>query len=58
MGQKVILIQLYEELLKAYGSQGWWPINNIYKKRNSLTNEEKFEIIIGAILTQHSPFGC
>lgn len=34
--------------------QGWWPINNIYKKRTSLTNNEKFEIIIGAILTQNT----
>ncbi len=48
------LVQIYQTLLKEYGSQGWWPINNDYKKRNSLTNEEKFEIIIGAILTQNT----
>jgi len=46
--------EIYNILFQNYGSQGWWPINNIYKKRNSLTNEEKFEIIIGAILTQNT----
>ena len=45
---------IYQRLLQQYGSQGWWPINNIYKKRTSLSNEEKFEIIIGAILTQNT----
>lgn len=54
MGRKVTLTQVYEELLKAYGPQGWWPINGVYKKRTSFTNEEKFEIIIGAILTQNT----
>ena len=48
------IINVYEVMLQEYGSQGWWPINNVYKKRNSLTNEEKFEIIIGTILTQNT----
>ncbi len=46
--------RIYKMLLENYGSQGWWPINTIYKKRISLTNEEKFEIIVGAILTQNT----
>ena len=45
---------IYQTLLSHYSPQGWWPIDNIYKKRDSLTNEEKFEIIIGAILTQNT----
>lgn len=45
---------IYQTLLENYFSQGWWPINNIYRKRISLTNEEKFEIIVGAILTQNT----
>ncbi len=45
---------IYQTLLSNYSPQGWWPINNVYKKRYSLTNEEKFEIIIGAILTQNT----
>lgn len=46
--------QIYQTLLKTYSSQGWWPINNVYKKRKNLTNEERFEIIVGAILTQNT----
>ncbi len=45
---------IYKVLLKNYRQQGWWPINNEYKKRQRLTNDEKFEIIIGAILTQNT----
>ncbi len=45
---------VYQTLLENYSPQGWWPINTVYKKRLSLSNEEKFEIIIGAILTQNT----
>lgn len=48
------ITDIYNILLQAYNPQGWWPINTIYKKRTSLTNEEKFEIIVGAILTQNT----
>src|SRR3989338_2938349 len=51
---KLTISSLYTTLLQNYGSQGWWPIYSVYKKRNSLTNEEKFEIIVGAILTQNT----
>lgn len=46
--------EIYNLLFQNYGPQGWWPINNEYKKRKNLTNEEKFEIIVGAILTQNT----
>ena len=47
-------ISIYNTLFENYGPQGWWPINNEYKKRKNLTQEEKFEIIVGAILTQNT----
>jgi endonuclease-3 related protein len=38
----LIYPQMYERLLSAFGSQGWWPADS------------KFEIMIGAILTQNT----
>lgn len=46
--------QVYDELLRAYDSQGWWPINNEYKKRGILSDAEKFEVIVGSLLTQNT----
>ncbi|MBI5073202.1 endonuclease [Candidatus Woesearchaeota archaeon] len=46
--------QVYNELLRVYSHQGWWPINNEYKKRSTLSDTEKFEIIVGALLTQNT----
>ena len=52
------IIQIYKELKKRYGPQGWWPIVNnktliceygICAPRNEA---ESLEISIGAILTQ------
>lgn len=37
--------QIYKQLLKAYGPQGWWPVT---------TDNAVFEIITGAILTQNT----
>ncbi len=51
---KSTALSVYQHLLSNYSPQGWWPINNIYKKREKLTNDEKFEIIVGAILTQNT----
>ena len=48
---------LYNRLLRAYGPQGWWPINNHYHPGDNTfprTEEERFEICIGAILTQNT----
>lgn len=36
------LIWVYETLLRAYGPQGWWP------------GETPFEVMVGAVLTQHT----
>jgi len=35
-----VLLKIYERLLEKYGPQRWWPA------------EERFEVIVGAILTQ------
>ena len=50
------LFQLYHDLYSEYGPQGWWPINTTYYKEDySEKNEnEKFEIAVGAILTQNT----
>jgi len=43
---KKMLIKIYELLLKHFGKQNWWPVVNKKNKR--------FEIIVGAILTQNT----
>lgn len=60
------LIDIYDSLLEAYGEQGWWPIrsrkNSIYfnnggyhpGERICLSLADKFEISVGAILTQNT----
>ena len=52
------LPELYENLFKAYSPQGWWPIQGVYEKHNNhirvLTEKERFEICLGAILTQNT----
>ena len=55
-------LKVYQQLLKCFGPQGWWPvarngsaepkhIPGRYRLRNDL---EKFEVCIGAILTQNT----
>lgn len=53
--------QLYQELLKKYGKQGWWPVikgcKSFYHPGNYSTpnkEEERFQIAIGAILAQNT----
>ena len=36
------LIDIYDQLLSEYGPQGWWPA------------ESRFEIVVGALLTQNT----
>ena len=50
------LKSIYDELYEKHGPQGWWPINNRYNKNNfsEKTEQEKFEISVGAILTQNT----
>ncbi len=42
------LEKIYENLFKHFGPQNWWPVLN---KKN---NDPRFEIIVGAILTQNT----
>ena len=49
--------EIYNILLEKFGKQGWWPIlTRGYSEDNSireLSEEERFEISLGAILTQN-----
>lgn len=58
---------LYELLLEAYGPQGWWPLSSLAGRRGfdergyhpgidtyPRTEAQRFEIILGAILTQNT----
>lgn len=46
--------RLYKNLLRTHGPQGWWPIDGVYKRRARLTPAQRFEIMVGAILTQNT----
>ncbi len=55
------LMDVYNILKSKYGEQNWWPIvedqNCLYKKEfmeRERTEEEIFEIMVGAILTQNT----
>jgi endonuclease-3 related protein len=51
------LNQIYRKLLGKYRSQGWWPVNGKYYPgdyAHPKNEKERFEIIIGAILTQNT----
>ncbi len=55
MNAKVMAI--YEALLKHYGPQGWWPVLGSYHPGDygyPRNEEEAFEIIAGAVLTQNT----
>ena len=55
MNAKVMAI--YEALLKHYGPQGWWPVLGSYHPGDygyPRNEEETFEIIAGAVLTQNT----
>ncbi|NLG95145.1 MAG: endonuclease III domain-containing protein [Acetomicrobium flavidum] len=48
---------IYEALLKHYGPQGWWPVAGSYHPGDygvPKNEEETFEIIAGAVLTQNT----
>jgi endonuclease III related protein len=48
-----LIRKIYDLLLLKYGPQGWWPVSKKYDGRIP-NNREKFEIAIGAILTQNT----
>lgn len=60
LNMKKIINSVYKTLLSIYGKQGWWPIievaagKSVYSERKELKNIERFEIIIGALLTQNT----
>jgi endonuclease-3 related protein len=43
--------KVFNILLKEFGPQGWWPVNGKYNG-GPKTDSERFEVCIGAILTQ------
>jgi len=56
-------LEVYKKLLHKFGPQCWWPTTSSgeivpkYRKRNTygkLSDREKFEICVGAILTQNT----
>mgnify|MGYP001575669351 CR=1 FL=1 len=53
-------LEIYKKLYKHFGPQGWWPIFDKktgrceYRERKNLSNAHKFEICLGAILTQNT----
>ncbi|MBP1661872.1 MAG: uncharacterized protein H6P94_121 [Thermoplasmatales archaeon] len=48
----ISLEKLYDILLTAFGGQHWWPIDVSYHQKQH--SDPRFEIIIGAILTQNT----
>ncbi len=52
------MIEIYQNLLEKYGTQGWWPISGIGYHKGDYSfpriREERFEICCGAILTQNT----
>jgi len=48
--EKNKIYSIYTILYNEYGPQGWWPVDGKYFAEN----ENPFEIIVGAILTQNT----
>jgi endonuclease-3 related protein len=46
------LEKLYNILIKKFGNQNWWPIDQEYHIKNN--SDPRFEIIVGALLTQNT----
>ncbi len=56
-------MEIYNKLLSSYGYQGWWPVTPTASCQELLkpcygitikTTKQRFEIIVGAILTQNT----
>ena len=47
---------IFSSLTRAFGPQGWWPVNGGYSSRPRFpeTDDEIFEVVAGAILTQNT----
>lgn len=48
----VTLSKLYEHLLDRFGKQEWWPVDYQYHGNNK--SDPRFEVMVGAILTQNT----
>ncbi|MBT3982739.1 MAG: endonuclease III domain-containing protein [Bacteriovoracaceae bacterium] len=56
--------EVYQKLLKLHGPQGWWPLFHLEKDGGyhigdysyPRNESEKFEVCVGAILTQNTTF--
>ncbi len=56
---------VYRRLLKAYGPRGWWPVTPSGGRRpryrpgshDGLTERQRLEVCVGAILTQNTNWG-
>lgn len=46
---------IYKILYKKFAKQNWWPVDKKYHKKND--SDFRFEIIVGAILTQNTAWG-
>jgi len=57
MGNMNIYEKIYHQLYSLYGAQGWWPLLNTSKRRSPNVNNQRFEICLGAILTQNTNWG-
>jgi endonuclease-3 related protein len=49
-GMQSAIYNIYTLLLKEFGPQGWWPVAGTYFP----PKENRFEIILGAVLTQNT----
>ena len=58
-------LTVYRRLLRAYGPQGWWPVTptggHLPRYRHGflgrLTQRQRLEVCVGAILTQNTTWG-
>lgn len=51
--------RIYDKLIKEYGNQGWWPLSKgglstKHHNGNPVSDNDKFEIMAGAVLTQNT----
>ena len=49
---KLTPFTLYKKLIGELGHQNWWPMDKSYHEKNG--SDPRFEIIVGAILTQNT----
>lgn len=54
-GNRTVIMKIYNTLLKHFGPQNWWPIQEgTSREPGQLSDNEKFEVCAGAILTQNT----